>query len=878
MRFGRRADSDFHDEIESHVAFEADRLINEGMSPEEAKLAARRAFGNVALAQERFYESRRWLWFQQSIQDLRYGLRSLHKAPAFTAVVALTIALGVGANTAVFSLIEAVLLRSLPVENPKELVFLETAGIEGASGPPPYPCFSRLRAETNSFAGMAAFSSDELLIEIDGKPEQVMGQVASGNYFKVLGVKPLRGRLLQIEDEKLNAPIVVISERYWHRRFGGNPAAIGKSITFRKRTFTIAGVTPAKFSGLAPGLQVDITFPISIERELMADSGAFWLQGIVARLKPGVASVKAEAESDVVFRSFMSGSRLPADFVTGHFGHLEIRPAAHGTDVLRLRFSKPLYALMGIVVLVLLLAVANIANLLLARGIGRASEFAIRLATGAGQARIARQLLTETLLLFSLGAVPGVVFAGWTVRLVETLLREGRRTITLEAGLNWQVLTFSLMVTLLAALLSGLFPAWRAIRTDPEQAIKDGQSRTTESRSAATWTQALIAFQVSLSLVLLVGAATFVRTLANLRGIDPGFRNDAALTMSLQLQEGFTDPSKYAAFWDRALGAVRRVPAVRAAGISTFTPLSGRDRGGLVRVRGYEPPTSEDATIHINQVSEGYFESLGIPLLRGRLFTSRDADGAAKVAVINESATRKYFGDRDPIGETLTFLRKGGDSSYRIVGVVCDTKHMNLREAAARFAFISIRQPRDAEQRVTFVIASSLPNRQLALLTTIRTALATIRPGFLISEVITIRRQLDNTLLTERLLSGLSSAFGVLAMILASIGLYGVLSYRIGRQRQSIGIRMALGASPSSVALSVLRHSGLVIAIGLLGGLPFACLETRMTNTLLWGVKAGDPRIYIGCAGLLCVIGIAAAYLPARRAAAIEPVIALRHS
>lgn len=877
MWFRRRADRDFQAEIESHIRLEMDRLIADGMPRAEAETAARRAFGNVAIARERFYESWRWLWFHQMGQDLRYGLRSLRKTPAFTAAAALTIAFGVGANTAVFSLMDAVLLRSLPVQHPKDLVFLETAGSAGTSGPPPYPCFTRLRAETDSFAALAAFSSDELRIEIDGKPEQIMGQVVSGNYFELLGVKPVLGRLMDARDEELSPPIAVISERYWRQRFGGDPAVIGKSISYRKQTFTIAGVTPSEFFGLQPGSPVDITLPISIERRLLADSGAFWLQGIIARLKPGISGAKAQAESDVVFRSFMSVSRYPADIVAKHFHHLEVQPAAHDMDVLRRRFSQPLYALIGIVGLVLLLAVANIANLLLARGISRGREFAIRLATGAGRARIVRQLLTETLLLFGLGAVPGVVFAGWGVGLIETLFREGRRAITVEADLNWRVLAFSLIVTLLAGLTSGLFPAWRAFRTDPEQAIREGQARASESRGAAMLTQALVAFQVGLSLVLLVAAVTFVRTLANLRSVDAGFRNKEVLTMSIQLPEEYADASTSVAFWNRALETVRGLPGVRAAGVSTFTPLSGRDRGALVRVRGYEPPTSEDAAIHINQVSEGYFESLGITLLRGRLLTDRDAEGAVKVALINESAARKYFGGRDPIGESLEFFRKGADSAYRIVGVVRDTKHMNLREPSARFAFIPIRQPRDVEQRVTLLVAAGVPNGEMALLQPVRTALERIDPGILISDVITIRRQLDSTLLTERLLSGLSSAFGVLAMTLASIGLYGVLSYRIGRQRQSIGIRMALGASPSFVALSVLRQSGLVVAIGLLAGLPFAFAAARMAGAMLWGVKASDPMTYIACAGLLCVVGIASAYLPARRASAIEPAEALRH-
>jgi len=875
MRFGRRADSDFQAEIEAHIHLEADRLIAEGMSPADAQAAARRALGNVAIVRERFYESRRWLWLEQLSQDLRYGMRSLLKAPAFTAAAALTIALGVGANTAVFSLFDAVLLQSLPVQDPKGLVFLETAGSAGTSGPPPYPCFARLRAETGSFAGMAAFASDESRIEIDDKPEQVMGQVASGNYFELLGVRPALGRLMVENDESLSPPIVVISDRYWRRRFGGDPAVIGRTISIRDQAFTIVGVTPPEFMGLQPGTPIDITLPITTAGKLLADPGAWWLHGIIARLKPEVSADRAQAESNVVFQSFMSDSRHPADLIKKHFHHLAVGPAAQGMDVLRRRFSKPLHALMGIVGLVLLMATANIANLLLARGISRRREFAVRLATGANRARLVRQLLTETLLLFGLGAIPGVAIAGWGVGVIEALFAQGRRAITLQADLNWRVLAFTILVTLAAGLLSGLFPAWRAFRTDPEQAMKEGQSRTSESRSAAALRHALVALQVALSLVLLVAAVTLVRTLANLRNVSPGFQSEQVLTMSIQLPQAHVDAGKSGAIWSNVLEAVRRIPGVRAAGLASFTPLSGRDRGAMVLIPGYEPAGFEDRSIHVNQVSEGYFETLGIPLVRGRLLTGRDSEGAPKVVLINEAAAQKHFGAKDPLGQQLSFTRKGTpDAVYRIAGVVRDTKHFDLRKPAPPFAFIPIRQPKDAERRITLAAASA--EGQAALLQTIRTTIARIEPELLISDVITLRTQLDTTLLTERLLSGLSSAFGALALVLASIGLYGVLSYRIGQQRQSFGIRMALGASPASVVFSVLGQSGMVVAAGLVCGLPFAFLAARTADSMLWGVKPSDPAIYIGAVALLSAVGLASAYLPARRASAIEPAEALR--
>jgi predicted permease len=327
----------------------------------------------------------------------------------------------------------------------------------------------------------------------------------------------------------------------------------------------------------------------------------------------------------------------------------------------------------------------------------------------------------------------------------------------------------------------------------------------------------------------------------------------------------------------RSVEAVRQIPGVRSAGISTYTPLSGRDRGAMVRIRGYEPSSPEDATVHTNQVSDGYFESMGIALVRGRLLTDQDTDGTPKVAVINETGARKFFGRRDPVGEMVTFTRKGEDSSYRIVGVVQDTRHMSLREAPQRFVFVPLRQPRDVDRRVTLVVASRTPGRTLDLLAPVRRSLAGVEPGILVSDVTTMQNQLKNTLVTERLLSGLSNVFGALAMIVAGIGLYGVLSYRVGRQRNGIAIRMALGASPASVGIGVLRQSGLAIAFGLCAGLPFAVMGARLAQNMIWGVKAGDFRVYAGCVAALCLVGLLSAGLPARRAATIQPLEALRH-
>lgn len=873
MRFPRRSVADFQAEVESHIRLEADRLIADGMEPAAAEAAARRAFGNVTIARERFYEARGWTFFQQLVQDLRFGLRSLRAAPGFAAAAMLTIALGVGANTAVFSLLDAVLLKSLPVENPEQLVFLDAAGSEGRSGPPPYPYFTTLRAESNSFSGLAAFSSDELRIEIDNKPEQVMGQVASGDYFEVLGLTPLLGRLMSLRDENLDPPVATISERYWRRRFGADPAVIGQTLSFRNDTFVIVGVTPAGFSGLVPGSPVDITLPITIVGELLHNRSTHWMRGIVGRLGPEASMAGAQSEADVVFQSFMSASGYPADIVAKHFAHMEASPAAKGLDLLRRRFSKPLYVLMGIAGLLLLIAVANIANLLLARGVARGREFAIRLAVGAARARVLRQLLTETMLLFALGAIPGVACAKWSIGLLENLLLEGRRPIIVGAELDLRVLLFALLVTLATALSAGLFPAWRAYRASPQRAINEGQARISESRGAGLLTQSLVAVQVSLSLILLVGALLFAQTLSTLRDVDKGFQGDSILTMSVQAPDGLADSK---ALWRQTLAQVRALPGVRHAAVANYTPLSGRDRGAMVRVRGLQPLTSADSTIHVNHISEGYFETLGVNLVEGRLIVEQDTTGAAAVALINESAVRQFFGDTPPIGRLLEFPRTEPVGVYQIVGVVRDTKHRDLREASPSFVYLPIREPRDIDSRVTLLVSAQNPGNEISLLPALRDTLTSVDSEVLISDVATIQTQLENTLLTERLLAGLSTAFGLLAVFLAAVGLYGVLSYQVGRQRRSIGVRIALGATPSAVAFGVLRQSLKVVAVGLVLGLPLAMAAARMAESMLWGVTANSPGIYVGSGVMLSIVAIVSSYLPARRASTIDPLEALR--
>ena len=820
--------------------------------------------------EEQCRDTRRTGWLEDFVKDTAYALRLFARSPGFALTAVLSLALGIGANTAIYSLVDTVLLRLLPVERPRELVFISTAGTEGPSGAPPYPCFERLRKEASSFSGIAAFASDDLRVEVGGTVEQVFGQVASGDYFDLLGLKPAAGRLMTMADENLDPPVAVIGYGYWQRRFGGAADAIGKTVQFRNRIYTIVGVTPPEFWGLQPGRQVDLTLPITGDRQLLADSGAWWFDA-VARLRPGASLRQAASESDTVFQSFMQDHKQSAELRRKYFDHVELAPASRGLDRLRTRFSKPLFSLWLIAGIILLIACANLGNLLLARGAARSREIAIRRATGAGAARLLRQLLTETLLLFVLGAGAGLFVAYAVVQAMVGFFAIGRSPILLDIHYDWRIAAFAAAVALVAGLLTGLVPAIRALRSDPHSSMKDGDARLAGSRKTAG--RFLISGQVSLSLVLLVLAVMFVRTMVNLRSVDLGFTAGHVLTMSLDPAiAGDNSAVARQQFWSRVLERVRGLPGMRAASLSVLTPLSGRDTGKFVTVAGFQSRDEMDRIVHVNHVSEDYFRTFGMRLLAGRVFTSGDKQGAPKVSVINEAAARAYFAGHNPIGQTLDF----GDSAvYHIVGIVSDHKHMSLREPAPRFVYVSLWQPLDTNTRITLALASSQPRSTLTNMV-VREVRA-IQPQTLVSDVIGVQEQIDATLVSERLLSTLAAAFSALALLLAAIGLYGVLSYSVSRRMAEFGVRMALGASPGRLSWEVFRSVFIPVLPGLAAGVLAAFIAARAARGLLFEITPADTSSYLLAAALLAATAFLAAWIPAQRARSIDPTQALRH-
>ena len=867
-----RADDDLDRELELHFELLVREQMAGGLGEPEERRAARRAFGSPHAARDRCRDTRRVALIEDLVKDVRYALRTLRRSPGFALTAIVSLALGIGANIAVFSLVDTVLLRPLPVERSHELAFLKITDRDALDyGAPPYPCFRRMRDQVPAFSGLAAFASDEMRVEVDGALEQVFGQAASGNYFELLGVRPVAGRLFTPDDERLDRPVAVISEAYWHRRFGGDPAAIGRAIRSGARTLTIVGVTPAGFHGLDPGRRVDVTVPIANAGRVIDDPGAWWFEA-VARVRPDASLAEATAQADTVFQQFMRDRPASGGGRQPRLQRTTLTPAARGLDGLRRRFATPLHVMTAIGAMLLLVACLNLGSLLITRGESRARELAIRMATGAGPGRLVRQLLTETFCLFVAGAVAGVAASHALLQGVVAFFAAGRRPLHLDVQYDWRLAAFAVTVALTAGLLTGLWPALRALTTEPHAAMKDGEGRVAGSRRATLSGRVLVAGQMALSLVLLAAAAFFVDTMMNLREVSLGFRGARVLTMSLDLvmpQDAADDarPSLHRAILDR----VRALAGVDAASLSVLTPLSGRDTGEAIAVPGFEPRAESDRIVRTNQVSEDYFRTFGVALIAGRVFTPADTSRSFPVAVLNQAAAAAYFPGRSPIGGTIVL---GDSPPYTVVGVVADYRHKSVREPAPRFVFVPIWQPYYPVRRATLAVSSDRPEADLTRAVT--AAVHASHQRTLVSDVIAVERQIDETLIGERLLSRLGSGFAALAVVLALVGLYGVLGFTVARRRTEFAVRIALGARPSQVACGVLHEIVPPVAAGLALGLPAAMAVSRSAEALLFGVTPRDAAPYAISIAVLVATAALAAWIPARRAASIDPAEALR--
>ncbi|MPY90490.1 MAG: FtsX-like permease family protein [Luteitalea sp.] len=885
----RRAtmEEELDEELSYHLERDIQRHIARGMSPDEARSAVRRGFGNVEALKEESRDARGIRLVEDLLADLRYALRVLHRSPGFAAVAVLTIALGMGANTAIFTIVDAILLKTIPVHEPGQLFFLDVVGSDGNQGAPPYPAFERLRDHSQSFSGMAAFASRELALTIDGRAERASGQVASASYFDVLGVEAVLGRTFEPSDERLDPPVAVLSYHYWQRRFGGDPNIVGKTVGYtgerstsegqertEDRALTIVGVTPPEFFGLSLGHRVDVTIPITVvSAEQRRDSHYWWL-GAVARLEPGLSPERAHAEIDPIWEGFIRDAGFSAE--ERDFDGIELTPASRGDSFLRNQFSKPLLLLTGIVGLVLLIACTNIANLLLARATARRREFAVRMAIGASRFRLVRQLLAESLLLFATGSAVGLLFAGWGVRALARFFAVGRSPILLDLQLDLRVLFFTAALCLITGILFGLVPALRAARVEPYADIKDGVGRAASARLRLPVGRVLVVCQVTLSLVLLVGAGLFAHTLSNLKALDLGFRPANVLTLDIEPLESRYPHQSLPTLWTSILDRVRTLPGVRSASLSRHTPLSGTSYGTGVNLLGVE----HDQHMFYNEVSPEYFETMGIPLRLGRTFTSRDGPTTPRVAILNETAARSYFGDRNPLGarvETSRFESSGEvyGGVYSVIGTVGDSKHLRARDEAPPLLYVPVLQSVQPLGFPTLAVRATAD--AASLIDAVRRQIREIGPAIFVTNIAMMEEQVDHVFVRERLVAMLSGGFGILGLLLAAIGLHGVMAYTVVRRTSEIGIRMALGASATAVSWQVVREALIMASIGVAIGLPLSLLAARAAASLLFGVQPTDAATLSVSASVLLVVATIAAYLPARRAARIDPMVALRH-
>ena len=834
-------------------------------------------------------------------QDVRFSLRQLRKNPGFAVVAVLTLALGIGANTAIFSLLNAVLLRNLPVREPEKLMLFGKGTWRGSVDDLPnrswqlfsYPFFREFRQKNEVFSDVAAI--DSIMFSIHGHVaggaslEKMNVELVSGTYFNVLGVNPFLGRVLSDSDDQTPGghPIAVASHAWWQRRFGNDSNVVGKTVTIRSVVYTVVGVAPPEFFGVTVGQSPDLWVPLAMEKEISPgwnglDNKLFQSLYVFARRKPGVTPEQASANTNVLFKQIIreyAGPQPSQKQLTDiQNAQIKLTPAATGLSQLRREFSSPLKILMAVVGLVLLVACANVANLLLARATARKREIAVRLSMGAARLRLIRQLLVESALLGGTGAALGVWSAWWATRLLLRMVSTGSETLPVSVTPDVRVLIFTVMIAIVTVLLFGTAPAVYATRVEVVPSLKEGRG-TTSARSHNRLARGLIVGQVALSLVLLVGAGLFLRSLENLTNIDTGFNKQNVLTTSLDPDgAGYQQDARWQGVMEEIESRVNTLPGIRAASFA-FTVFSGGGWTDNVVVPG-RPKSDHDPDVDHNIVGPKYFEALGMPIVLGRGLLPEDSATSRKVAVINETLARTYFAGESPVGRIFSVGGEPGSPSHstewldlEVVGVVKDAKYMNLNEQPMPAAFY----PYSQHPGYLYNFVARYSGDPSTLAHAIVKTVGEIDPNLPVGEFSTLAQVVDDSVLNHRLVAQLCTFFGVLAALLVCIGIYGLMSYGVTRRTNEFGVRLALGAGRGNVLWLVLRETlGLVVA-GIVIGLALAPALSRLAASFLFGLKFYDP-LSVGAA-MVAMIAVAlfAGYLPARRAAKVDPVVALRY-
>lgn len=878
-------------------------MIVGGSLPESRSTTARAAVPPDALAPDgRPCNERRAPAVQCRMwtTDLRLALRGLARSPLFSLVATASLALGIGANTAIFTLLDRILLRTLPVRNPHELVMLYQEGPHSGSNigdrMHSYPMYRVLQERADPLSEVIARRLVYASVTIDETTERVQAEMVSGNYFTMLGVPPAVGRVFTSEQDdrvRMGHPVVVLGYDYWVRRFNADPGVVGRKILVNNYPMTIVGVSAAGFAGLDPTRSPQIRVPIQMQPVIvpewnwfqMDDPRVRWVQ-VFARLAPGYTIESAQPPLQTLFlqqRAYemtLEGAKNWSPYIREQFmkGVLRIERADIGYSALRNDFSTPLIVLMGMVGLVLLIACANIANLLIARALARQREIAVRLSLGASRGHLVRQLLVESLVLAAGGGLAGVVLAVALARALLALIPAGTSPLIVSAAPDLRILVFTSVLTLFTALLFGLLPAWRSSRPDPWATLKDTAGAVAGGSGSLVLRKGLVAAQVALSALLLFGAGLFVRSLHNLQRTDTGFGLDNLITFQISPALSGYDDRRATLFYEQLLERLRAAPGVQNAGFAFVPLLAGTEWGRTMSVEGYEAEDSEDMEMFMNSVSPGYFTTMEIPILEGRDFTPLDIAGLtpensrARVAIVNRRFAEQFFPGRSAVGRRIGFGRGPTVKlDIEIIGVVENSLYGGPREGVRRQVFI----PHWGKTAVAFYVRGRTASE--TLYSVARDQVRQLDASIPIYEVKTLEAQLDETLLTDRLIAALSAAFGLLATLLASIGLYGVMAYVVVRRRKELGVRLALGASPSGVLWLVMREVLVLLAIGLAIGVPAAFAAGRLVASQLYGLAPHDLEIALVPTALLALVCAAAGLIPARRASRLDPILALRY-
>ena len=911
--FGRREeDADLAEELQAHIQHEIDDNAARGMSPDEARRRAHVKLGNPIVIRDRVWETNRLAWIEDLWRDLRYAAHTLRKSPSFTFVALLVMALGIGANTAIYSFLDSLLLSSLPVSDPSSLVVLnwhakgwrEDSVMHGMSGRTydepdggsigpifPYRALSIFQ-DSGLFSDVFGYAHtrevESMNVSINGQGEAVSGELVSGDYFGGLGVAPVAGRLIFADDDKVGAvPMIVASYAFAEKHFGGAASAIGQMLTLNGVPFTVAGVAPPEFFGVdpsdAPGMYVPMhanlllgannPFPFTAEDYL--DEHYYWMQAM-ARLRPGVTLEQAQAQLAPRFHQWVAGT-AKNDKERANLPEIVLREGRGGIDTLRREYSKPLFLLMTLVALILVIACSNVANLLLARSASRRREIAVRLSEGASRARVIRQLLTESVLLGAIGGALGVLLAFWGIRLLTALLGGHSDQAKLHPHLNWHVLAVAAGLALLTGFIFGLIPALQSTQMDIVSALKETQTSQPRAKSSGwhvSMSQILVVGQIATTLLMLVAAGLFVRTLKNLQSVNLGFNRENLLLFRVDASKaGYKDP-QISEFYGRVLELLAAIPGVRSAGVARDSLIGGEDSMPISALGAR--PNPENRYL---QVGPNFLTTMQVPILEGRDIDERDRPTSQKVAVISEEFARVNFPGRNPLGQHLMVWHDSEQTKLardmEIVGVAKNARYGELKRETLPVVYITYNQGFPPPDEMMYALRTA--GDPLSFVNSIRQVVQQADARLPVAAVTTQASQIESQMHNERILAELCTALAVLALAIACVGLYGTISYTVSRRTGEIGIRMALGARRGPIVWMVLRQVIVMAAVGLAISVPVALGTSKFVGSLLFGMRPNDPVAIVLAVMILVAAALLAGGIPARRASQIDPMTALRH-